>query len=66
MNRAARIGLIILSILLVIVIVAGVAVAVVVRRPFPTTDGTLTVTGLQAPVDVYRDDYGIPHIYADK
>ncbi len=65
MNRAARIGLVVLSILLVIVIVAGVAVAVVMRRPFPTTDGTLTAPGLQAPVDVYRDDYGIPHIYAE-
>jgi penicillin amidase len=27
-------------------------------------DGTVTVTGLKAPVDVLRDRWGIPHIYA--
>lgn len=65
MNSAARIALVIVSVLLVIVLVAGTAVAVVLRRPFPTTNGTLTISGLQAPVTVYRDNYGIPHIYAD-
>ncbi len=28
------------------------------------TEGTLGVKGLQAPVEVLRDQYGIPHIYA--
>ncbi|MEJ2748090.1 MAG: penicillin acylase family protein, partial [Anaerolineae bacterium] len=64
MNRIARIGLIIVGILLVLIIAAGVLLTVVVRRPFPNTDGTLTLNGLQDKVEVYRDDYGIPHIYA--
>ena len=34
------------------------------RRPWPEIDGTLQVTGLQAPVEVIRDGWGVPHIYA--
>lgn len=64
MKRAARFALIVVSLLLVLILVIGVAAIVTVRRPFPTTAGTLTVPGLQAPVDVYRDEVGIPHIYA--
>lgn len=35
-----------------------------VRRAFPTHRGELALPGLSAPVTVYRDAYGIPHIYA--
>jgi len=35
-----------------------------VRRPFPKSDGTLTVAGLQGGVDVFRDQMGVPHVYA--
>ena len=38
---------------------------VVVRRSFPQTSGTIEVPGLEASVDVVRDDHGIPQIYAD-
>jgi penicillin amidase len=33
-------------------------------RSFPQVDGQIQVGGLEAPVDVYRDAWGIPHIYA--
>ena len=36
-----------------------------VRSSFPTTSGRLTVPGLSAPVEVLRDAYGVPQIYAD-
>lgn len=36
-----------------------------VRASFPQTSGSLRLAGLSAPVDVKRDDYGIPQIYAD-
>jgi penicillin G amidase len=36
-----------------------------VRRSFPVVDGTITLGGLDGQVTVYRDRYGIPHIYAD-
>lgn len=28
-------------------------------------DGALNVPGLQAPVEIIRDEYGVPHIYAE-
>jgi penicillin amidase len=64
MNRAVRISLGILGVLLVIVLALVITVFVMIRRPFPKTDGTLNLPGLQAEVQVYRDEYGIPHIYA--
>lgn len=36
----------------------------VVRRGFPVTSGHVTVPGLEASVEVLRDDRGIPHIEA--
>lgn len=54
-------GLGLVLVLAVLVVVLGV---VTVRRPFPQENGELTLAGLDAPVDVYRDAYGIPHIFA--
>jgi len=36
----------------------------VAPKSFPQTDGELQITGLDGPVDIYRDGMGIPHIYA--
>jgi penicillin amidase len=36
-----------------------------ITKSFPTTSGTADVPGLQADVQVYRDEYGVPHIYAE-
>jgi penicillin amidase len=36
----------------------------VAPKSFPQIDGTITLAGLDGPVDVYRDKMGIPHIYA--
>src|SRR5690349_15312328 len=36
----------------------------VAPKSFPQTDGEIQLEGLNAPVDVYRDTMGIPHIYA--
>jgi penicillin amidase len=35
------------------------------RGRLPQTGGTLTMPGLSAPVEVIRDRWGIPHIYAE-
>ncbi len=32
--------------------------------PLPEHDGTLSASGLQSPVEVLRDKWGVPHIYA--
>ncbi|QGV80160.1 penicillin acylase family protein [Streptomyces ficellus] len=64
-GRRARL----LVIALVLALVAGVGYGAywsvsTVRAPFPQTTGSLKLDGLSAPVDVKRDDYGIPQIYA--
>ncbi len=35
------------------------------KRSLPQVDGTLAVHGLHAPVEVIRDRWGVPHIYAE-
>lgn len=37
---------------------------VAAEQSFPQVDGQIQAAGLNAPVDVYRDQMGIPHIYA--
>src|SRR5687767_7300424 len=36
----------------------------VAPQSFPQIDGGIQLEGLNAPVDIYRDKMGIPHIYA--
>jgi len=50
-------------VLLIIVIIVG-GYLYLTRRTFPKTRGKVTLTGLKAPVEILRDKYGIPHIYA--
>jgi penicillin amidase len=35
-------------------------------RPLPQVDGTLRLPGLDAPVEVLRDRWGVPHIYGER
>jgi penicillin amidase len=37
---------------------------VIFRRPLPRLSGTLTVDGLQGPVEIRRDRTGVPHVRA--
>lgn len=51
--------------LLVVALAAGAVVGYgFLRRGLPQLQGELAVAGLQQPVTVYRDAYGVPHIYA--
>lgn len=34
------------------------------RKSLPEISGSITLKGLSQSVDIYRDEYGIPHIYA--
>ncbi len=64
-RRALRLSLLgVAGIVVVVVLVAFVATVVVVRRPFPTQDGSLSLPGLSAPATVVRDDRGVPQVYA--
>src|SRR5262245_40301829 len=42
----------------------GAGAVTVLRRPLPRTSGKLSLPGLQARVQVLRDRWGVPHIYA--
>jgi penicillin G amidase len=64
-GRALKIIVALLAVLLVVaVVVVAVAGIITVRSPFPETDGRLELDGLQDVVHVYRDEYGVPQIYA--
>ncbi len=65
MSRLVRIILIILGIILVLAIVAGAGAFYATRQAFPKTAGAITVPGLKDEVQIYRDEFGIPHIYAN-
>ncbi|MDO5504269.1 MAG: penicillin acylase family protein [Actinomycetia bacterium] len=68
MTRRSKIrgAVLVVAIGVVIALVAGVVLAVTgVRRPFPTASGEITIPGLSGPVEVLRDERGVPHIYAD-
>jgi penicillin amidase len=57
--------LIALGIILVVLAVAiGGWFYWMTRHPWPKIDGVIHVAGLQAPVEVIRDQWGVPHIYA--
>lgn len=53
-------------IVIIVLILLAVAVLAVhlVRSSYPNTSGEVRISGLKAPVEVFRDSYGVPHIYA--
>ncbi|CAG0933460.1 penicillin amidase [Thermoflexales bacterium] len=55
---------IIIGLFILAIILTSVAIWLVVRS-WPQTSGTIQVSGLQAPVQVFRDKWGVPNIYAD-
>ena len=56
----------VLGIVVLLLVVTGVTFAAwTVHRSFPQTSGTVTLQGLSGSVDVYRNDRGIPDLYAD-
>ncbi|MBN1139669.1 MAG: penicillin acylase family protein [Anaerolineae bacterium] len=65
MKRLARvligIGLVVMALA---IILAGTGVWFV-RRPWSQVKGELAIQGLTAPVEVIRDEWGVPHIYAE-
>jgi penicillin amidase len=54
----------ILGILLGLILVIVVGVYAYLRSTLPDYTGKITVPGLMKPVDIIRDSYGMPHIYA--
>ena len=65
MSRFARRFLTsLLGLILILAILLPAGGVYTARRSFPKTDGELKLSGLDAPVDIYRDRFGVPNIYA--
>jgi penicillin amidase len=63
-----RLGKALMTLGIVLVILAVILAAIgfwFVRRPWPKVQGDVSVPGLSAPVEVLRDEWGVPHIYAE-
>lgn len=55
-----------IAVALVLALLSAVSFAhYTVKRSWPQLDGTITVAGLSASVEVLRDERGVPTIYAD-
>ncbi len=64
MIKRFKIPLIVLGVVAFLVLGVGGYWLWLTRQPLPKTKGTLKVEGLNAPVEVVRDAYGVAHIYA--
>ena len=66
MRRALIVlGAVVVSIVVLLLAVVIIGGSLFIRRTFPTINGTVQVPGLHSTVEVHRDEWGIPHIYAD-
>lgn len=66
MPKVVKYGSMLVAGLVVLALVAATALTFYfIRRPLPAHSGQRIVDGLTAPVDILRDELGIPQIYAD-
>ena len=64
MSRTAKRLLIILGVIVLLLLIGSGAVRWLFQNSFPQTRGNISAKGLQVPVQVLRDRYGVPHIRA--
>lgn len=64
MSKALKVAGLILAVIIVLGLVFSAFLYITIRKPWPQTKGTIEVEGLDAPVTVIRDKWGVPHIYA--
>jgi penicillin amidase len=65
MKRLGRVLMVIGLVLLALIVALAGAMSWFVHRPWPQVKGEIAVQGLTAPVQVIRDTWGVPHIYAE-
>ncbi len=64
MSRGVKITIGLLGVLLVLGIALYFFVRFEIRKSFPRTEGSVEVAGLADPVEIYRDEYGVPVVEA--
>ncbi len=52
------------TVLAVVLVMLALLIFWSTRRPFPAVDGEVEIVGLDGEVEIIRDEYGVPHIYA--
>lgn len=65
MPRALKILGLIVAVLFALTIVLYGVWSWYARQAFPKTSGAIDLPGLEQPVEILRDEYGVPHIYAN-
>lgn len=65
MPRSAKIFIGIVGMVFIITLVVVIQGVRLNKESLPQTNGTLVVPGLNFPVHVYRDSFGVPHISAE-
>lgn len=50
--------------LIIVILIVAISLYVYLQTTKPTYSGQLEISGLKQPVEVFYDEYGIPHIYA--
>jgi penicillin amidase len=63
-SKLGRALITIISVIGALAIVLGALGAYITVKSFPKTSGEIILSDLDSPVEIYRDEYGIPHIYA--
>jgi len=68
---AKKIGTVLAGVIIILILLGALTALIApplvrkaARKSFPIVDGEIQITGLDGPVQIYRDGYGIPHIYA--
>jgi penicillin amidase len=64
MKRLGRVLVTVGIVLLILVVILAAVGIWFVRRPWPKVKGDISAPGLSAPVEIIRDKWGVPHIYA--
>lgn len=64
MKKLKIAGLVLVVLVVVVIVVGALFVRSVARRGLPDYDATVAISGISQEVTVYRDAFGIPHIYA--
>jgi penicillin G amidase len=65
MRRPFKITIGILSTLFVVAIAILLFLHYLVTKSFPDYDSKLTIAGVQRAVEIYRDEFAIPHVFAE-
>lgn len=64
MKKKYKILIGILSILFFLIIALIIFGNIIIRKSWPKINGKITINGIQEPVEIIRDKFGVPQIYA--